>query len=133
MGISSKKTAQGARELVSAAAYSAYIEWGTKTKVSVPADLTDYAAQFKGRGTGDYYEFLNSILDWVKRHNLAQITNSYTGKKSTKKNDLILVAQTIAFFIMKYGIRPQPFFFPPRPIIEKRFISDIQQIISNPI
>ena len=30
--------------------YSAYMEWGTITHVSVPADLADYAIQFKGKG-----------------------------------------------------------------------------------
>ena len=32
------------------AKYSAYIEWGTITKVLVPAELQEYAIQFKGKG-----------------------------------------------------------------------------------
>jgi hypothetical protein len=36
--------------VVSQAPYSAYIEWGTITRVSVPADLVEFAAQFKGKG-----------------------------------------------------------------------------------
>jgi HK97 gp10 family phage protein len=37
-------------EVVSGARYSAYVEWGTITKVSVPAELQAYALEFKGRG-----------------------------------------------------------------------------------
>jgi hypothetical protein len=36
-------------EVVSNVLYSAYVEWGTGTRVSVPADLKDYAIQFKGK------------------------------------------------------------------------------------
>ena len=36
--------------VVSGAHYSPYLEWGTITKVSVPAELADYAIQFKGKG-----------------------------------------------------------------------------------
>lgn len=35
-------------EVVSAADYSAYVEFGTGTKVDVPGDLTEFALQFKG-------------------------------------------------------------------------------------
>jgi hypothetical protein len=37
-------------EVVAGARYAAYVEFGTITRVSVPADLVQYAAQFKGRG-----------------------------------------------------------------------------------
>lgn len=131
-GISSHKIGTANWEVVSAKNYSAFMEWGTKTHVSVPAELSDYASQFRGTGTGDYFEFLNNILDWVKRKGLARITNSYTGKSRTKKDDLILVAQTIAFFIMKYGVRPHPFFFQQKPIAEKQLLQDLEQMINTP-
>lgn len=37
-------------EVVSGAEYSAYLEWGTITRVSVPGELQSYAQTFKGRG-----------------------------------------------------------------------------------
>lgn len=44
-----EKTSDGfVSGMVSGAKYSAYVEWGTGTKVDVPADLTEYAIQFKG-------------------------------------------------------------------------------------
>lgn len=37
-------------EVISNAAYSPYLEWGTITRVSVPAELQGYAIEFKGKG-----------------------------------------------------------------------------------
>jgi len=37
-------------EVVSNAEYSAYMEWGTITKVNIPSGEEGYASQFKGRG-----------------------------------------------------------------------------------
>ena len=42
--------AKSTYEVVSAARYSPYLEFGTITKVSVPTELVNYAAQFKGGG-----------------------------------------------------------------------------------
>lgn len=41
--------AQMSAEVVSPTRYSPYVEWGTGTRVNVPADLTNYAIQFKGQ------------------------------------------------------------------------------------
>lgn len=37
-------------EVFAAKEYAHYIEWGTVTRVKVPAELQSYAIQFKGRG-----------------------------------------------------------------------------------
>jgi hypothetical protein len=58
-------------ELISNVYYAPYIEFGTRLKVKVPSELSDYAIQFKGKKRGDYYDFLNAILDWVKRKGIA--------------------------------------------------------------
>lgn len=49
-GISFKREGKMHYEVVSAAGYSAYVEWGTITFVKVPAELSAYAMQFKGKG-----------------------------------------------------------------------------------
>jgi hypothetical protein len=46
--ITAYRVSQMNYEVVSPMEYSAYLEWGTGTKVSVPADLIKYAIQFKG-------------------------------------------------------------------------------------
>ena len=53
-GISYKPTASNpgsiSFKIVSNAEYSAYMEWGTITKVNIPSGEEGYASQFKGRG-----------------------------------------------------------------------------------
>lgn len=49
-GISSYQVSSGVWEVASSKFYSPYNEWGTVTRVNVPAELADYALQFKGRG-----------------------------------------------------------------------------------
>jgi hypothetical protein len=51
-------------EVVSMAPYSPYVEFGTRSKVQVPADLVAYAAQFRGGGGTDAKK---AIFDWCKR------------------------------------------------------------------
>ena len=46
--LSVARISQLSYEIVSPIKYSPYREWGTGTKVSVPAGLTNYALQFKG-------------------------------------------------------------------------------------
>ena len=103
------------KSVFSTVRYAPYVEFGTKKKAMtdpVHKGWESYAAQFRGKGKGDYYDFLQAILRWVQKKKLAQITNSYTGRKSTKKADLLYVAQFIAYRIIKNGIAPQPFFIP---------------------
>lgn len=47
--ISAVRTGDMQSEVTSRMDYSPYVEWGTGTRVSVPADLSKYAAQFKGK------------------------------------------------------------------------------------
>lgn len=49
-GITSGRVGEMHYEVVSRMLYSAYIEWGTITRVQVPSDLVEYASFFKGKG-----------------------------------------------------------------------------------
>lgn len=44
------KTGELTVEVAVGKEYAPYVEWGTITKVQVPSELADYAAQFKGKG-----------------------------------------------------------------------------------
>ena len=107
------------------------MEFGTKGRVfkikgggQVASEYHAFAAQYKGKGTGDYYDFLQAILLWVKRKKLAQRTNAATGRRSTRKSDLIKTAETIAWHIIKNGVNAQPFMIPAyekeKPALLKR-------------
>lgn len=118
-GITAAKVGEMNHEVSSHAPYSAYIEFGTKRRTQVPADLTAYASQFKGKGRGDYYDFLNAILNWVKRKGIASRYSVKTRKvlKHTKADDerLVETAEAIAFSIIRHGVNPHPYFFPHLP------------------
>jgi hypothetical protein len=101
-------------EIVSPVNYSAYIEWGTKTRVSVPSDVAGYAATFRGGGPGGG-NAKAMIYEWMNRVGIAK------------------EFQWITFInIIVKGIRPHPFFFIQRPIVEKQLIADLQAIVTTP-
>ena len=118
--------------------YAPYVEFGTGRKVfqikgggQVNPKYHKFAAQFKGKGRGDYYDFLMAILQWVERKKLAQITNSYTGRKSTKREDVIWLAEQIAFRILKNGVNAQPFLIPAYEMEKPKLIKRIQNLLKK--
>lgn len=102
--------------------YAAYIEFGTRKFAaeyvsSLPSDWQAYASTFKGKSnSGDYYDFLNAILDWVSRKGITARYSVKTKKKlkNNKGDDerLLAAATAIAFSILKNGIKPKPFMYP---------------------
>lgn len=100
------------RTVLSTVKYAPYVEFGTQSKVQIPPGYEAFAAQFKGRGGGTFRELFDSMVRWVKKKNLAQITNSYTGRKSTKKADVNYLAMYIAWLIIRHGVKAQPFLIP---------------------
>lgn len=135
-GISVVKIGKMDYEVVSNAEYSAFIEWGTKTRVRVPADLATYAAQFKGRrGGGSIDQFFLMILEWVKRKGIAGSysvkTKRRTGNRQTQMYENYDVAFAIFISILKKGIHPHPFFFIQRPFVETQLMKDLNQILTT--
>lgn len=121
-------------ELVSNVYYAPYIEFGTRSKVKVPAELNDYASQFKGKKRGDYYDFLNAILDWVKRKGITATYSVKSRRRTNTKADrerLLNVAQAIADSILRNGIAPRPYFFPPYLRKRKELINRLNVVIGK--
>ena len=96
-------------EVVSGADYSAYIEWGTKTKVDVPADLTEYAAQFKTQGPKGGFA---AIKAWAARKGLAPE-----------------IIDLIAASVIRRGVTPHPFFFIQQPVVEAQVAGDLKNLV----
>jgi len=107
----------GGWEVVSMAEYSPYLEWGTRRRVRVPADLQAFAAQFRGTGepTGEPGNAKEMIYAWCKRQGIPEERWSF-----------------IFMLIMVNGIRPQPFFFVQRPVIEKELASALEKVLNTP-
>lgn len=94
-----------------AAAYAAYVEFGTRTKVSVPEEMKDIANQFKNKKTGNWDEFKENIKAWVKRKGIVPTVN---GKKAVNpdKYDWEELYFLIMMSIYKKGLAPRPFLYP---------------------
>jgi len=121
-------------EVVSGSEYSAPMEFGTKKRFKAIPGVD--SSEFIGKPTGgDYYDFLNSILDWVRSKG---ITARYSVKtkrrlKETKADTerLLDAAQAIAHSIIRHGVKPHPFFFKQIPIVRKEVFRNIRNILNQ--
>lgn len=128
-GIKEKEITDLQWTVTSNSEYSAPMEFGTKGKFTpIPGvDMSD----IKWPKGGDYYDFLNNILNWVKRKGIG---GKYRGSiapgsvtLSRKKQDqLVKTAEAIAWSILKKGVTPHPFFFHQFPIVQKNLIDRIK-------
>lgn len=132
--ISTKKTSMMDWEVNSHAEYSAYIEWGTKRRVSVPSDLQAYASQFRAKrlsagGNG----FYDNILEWVKRKGFAA-ERTKSGRISKSISSTIAQEQAafaIFLSIIRHGIHPHPFFFIQRQFVERGLFANVANILNK--
>lgn len=114
--IKSVKNSEASYSVVANSEQAPWVEWGTKSRVKVPAELQAYAAQFRGRGStlkgkGSAKEM---IFAWCKR-------------KGIPPEAWFPIYRSI----MVNGIKPQPFFFIQRPKVEKQFIADLKQVLNK--
>jgi hypothetical protein len=122
-------------EVVSGSKYSAPMEFGTKSKFTAIPGID--ASEFKGQPSGgSYYEFLNNILDWVKRKGIGgKYRGSIAAGKVTlskkKQDTLVKTAEAIAWSILKNGVKPHPFFFKQIPIVRRDLFRKIRNILSQ--
>jgi hypothetical protein len=117
--------------------YSAYLEWGTKSKVDVPADLQQYAQQFRGKGKPSH-DFFEMILAWVNRTGIAGRFSTKTRQKLNSKADKereYQAARAIYYSILKHGIKAHPFFFKHRAVVyknlQKRLPVAVQKVMTK--
>jgi hypothetical protein len=104
-------------EFVAQTDYAAYMEFGTKKKVSVPNWVGGYAAQFKGRGSGGV--------------NSKKAIEQWASKKGV--NDW----KAVWWHIMKNGVKAHPFFFTTKngqnriELIKKGYLEALKQGLKN--
>ncbi len=89
------------------------MEWGTKTKVKVPADIATYASQFRGGGSSGGNVKLK-IFEWMKRVGIPP-----------ERQYFVFIS------IITKGISPHPFFFIQRPIVEKALFTGVNNILKT--
>lgn len=133
--ISAKITGNMTAEVTSPSQYSSFMEWGTKSKKKIPAELSSYASTLTYNKTGDYYAFLKAILEWVERKGIASRFSVKTKSKlkHTKADNerIVQAAEAIAFSIMRHGVNPHPFFFIQMPVVEAKLIERVKTILTT--
>jgi hypothetical protein len=113
--------------------YAPYVEFGTKSKAMtnpIHKGFSAYAAQFKGKGEGNYKDMIDSLILYVKRKKLAGTykvkSRRRLGNAEKRLDEDTKMAKTMAYFILKNGIKPQPFLIPAylneKPKLIKRIV-----------
>ena len=103
-------------EIVVAANYAAYLEFGTRAfaaayVATLPAEWQAFAAQFKGGG-GSFEDFFMNIVEWVRRKGIAPEA-----------------AYPIAKKIARFGIAAKPFLYPAIEVNKKILIDNLKAVL----
>lgn len=135
-GIGFKKTKPLEYELFSSKHYSPFMEFGTKSRKVIPAELQDYAKQFNLKGPNIGFDaFFQIILDWVHRKGIAGRfsvkSKKRVGSKSKQLEEDFEVAWPIALSILKKGVHPHPFFFQPFFDERKALVDRVRKIVEG--
>lgn len=94
--------------------YGVYMEFGTGTKVQIPAEFKDMASQFKGQKLGTYKQGLESIKIWCKAKGIDE-----------------KAAYPIFAKILGAGINPQPFLFPSWIKGKKNYLTNLNKVLDK--
>jgi hypothetical protein len=142
--ITAKKEGLMNYEIVSGAPYSAYIEFGTKSRFK-PIPGID-SSKFRGTGGKEGGKgFYDSILEWVKRKGIAgNYSPGYLRyEKGSKKRGKRLgstldkqiedeqAAYAIYLSIMRHGVHAHPFFFKQMPIAQSEAQKSFKQSVKR--
>ena len=92
--------------------YAPFVEFGTKSKVEIPAGLEAYAMQFKGSKSGSWDDLVRKITAWARRNGI-------------EEEAIPLIAMKIA----KNGVKARPFLFPAVEEEKPRLISGMEEAI----
>jgi HK97 gp10 family phage protein len=111
--ISSSKVKESNYKITVNEIYGAYMEFGTGTKVRVPAEMQSIASQFKGGGKkGSYKEGLESIKNWCR------------AKGIDEKFAYVIFAK-----ILGAGVNPQPFLYPAWVKGRKDYLNNLKKLL----
>lgn len=96
------------------AEHAPYVEFGTGSKVKVPAEFAEMAAKFKGKKGGSFEKGLKSIRDWCRAKGIPEES-----------------AYPILMAILKKGINPQPFLYPAYLNGKKAFPKELKKLLDR--
>ena len=94
--------------------YGAYMEFGTGSKVNVPAEFADMAATFKGKKQGTFKQGLEAIKVWCKAKGIPEEA-----------------AYPIFAKILGAGINPRPFLYPAYIKGKKDYQNNLERVLKS--
>ena len=94
--------------------YGAYMEFGTGSKVNVPAEFADMAATFKGKKQGTFKQGLEAIKVWCKAKGIPEEA-----------------AYLIFAKILGAGVNPQPFLYPAWTKGKKDYQNNLERLLKS--
>lgn len=94
--------------------YGAFMEFGTGTKVQVPAEFKDMAASFKGQKSGTFKEGLEAIKIWCRAKGIDE-----------------KAAYPIFAKILGAGVNPQPFLYPAYIKGKKDYLNNLTKLVKS--
>lgn len=94
--------------------YGAYMEFGTGSKVNVPAEFSEMAATFKGGNKRSFKDGLEAIKIWCRHKGIDE--------KS---------AYPIFAKILGAGVNPQPFLYPAWIKGKKTYLDNLTKVLSK--
>ena len=94
--------------------YGPYMEFGTGTKVNVPAEFADMANAFKGKKQGTFKQGLEAIKVWCKAKGIPEVA-----------------AYPIFAKILGAGINPQPFLYPAWTKGRKDYQNNLERVLKS--
>ena len=94
--------------------YGAYMEFGTGSKVNVPAEFADMAATFKGKKQGTFKQGLEAIKVWCRSRGIPEEA-----------------AYPIFAKILGAGISPQPFLYPAFKKGSKDYLKNLSNVLNK--
>lgn len=111
--------------------YAPFVEFGIGAKVKVPTELKSMALKYKGKGRGNFEDFLRAIMDWVRQRGITGTysvkTRRRTGGRASQDDQDRKVAWLICMSILRKGIAPQPFLYPPYVEGRRKMITTLKK------
>jgi HK97 gp10 family phage protein len=94
--------------------YGAYMEFGTGTKIKIPAEFAEMAATFKGGKKGTWKQGLEAIKVWCRAKGIPEEA-----------------AYPIFAKILGAGINPQPFLYPAYQKGKKDYLKNLTKVLKQ--
>lgn len=112
--ISNKKVKTSNYKVTVNELYGAFMEFGTGTKVVVPAEFKEMANSFKGQKFGTFEQGLEAIKAWCRSRGIPEEA-----------------AYPIFAKILGAGISPQPFLYPAYVKGKRDYLKNLKNLLKN--